>query len=378
MTLPPAVWDAIRHGVAPSEDSIAEVVGRDGALLGATGAARLRADLSRDVLGLGPLESLAADPRVTDIAVNGSGTVWLDRGDGMVTASIRLSGPEEVRRLAVRLAGLAGRRLDDASPYVDGQLPSGIRLHAVIPPLVAEGAHVTLRLPARVALRLEDLVSRGMLDRGAATVLRRMVRGGVSFLISGGTGSGKTTLLAALLAELPPGLRIVVVEDVRELALPHCHAVRLQARSPNVEGAGEVTMTTLVRQALRMRPDRLVVGEVRGAEVRELLTALNTGHEGGAGTVHANAVDDVLARLEALGALAGMGPEAVRTQSASALQAVVHLRRVEGVRRLAEIGVMTRSGDRPGIVTAYRWAGGTLERAEGAPVFDDLLGRVAP
>lgn len=378
MTLPPSVWDAIRLGVPPSEDSIAQVVDRDGTLLGATGSARLRADLSREVLGLGPLETLAADPRVTDIAVNGSGTVWLDRGDGLITAPVRLSGPEDVRRLAVRLAGLAGRRLDDASPYVDGQLASGIRLHAIVPPLVAEGAHVTLRLPARVPMGLDDLASRGMFDREGATLLRRMVRGGVSFLVSGGTGSGKTTLLGAMLAELPPGVRIVVVEDVRELALPHCHAVRLQARAPNVEGAGEVTMTTLVRQALRMRPDRLVVGEVRGAEVRELLTALNTGHDGGSGSVHANAVDDVLARLEALGALAGMSPEAVRTQSASALQAIVHLRRVDGVRRLAEIGVVSKSGDRPTVVTAYRGEGGRLCRADGATMLDALLDGRAP
>ncbi len=315
------------------------------ATLGLRGEARLRDALAAAVLGAGPLEALIAEPGVTDVVVNGTGDVWVDRGAGMTRVELDL-GPEAARRaLAVRLAGLAGRRLDDAAAYVDAVLPSGVRLHAILPPLVADGPHLTLRVPAQVRLAMPQLAAAGSFPPGWEEVLRRLVGGRRSFVVSGGTGAGKTTLLAALLGVVESHERIVVVEDVRELTVDHPHVVRLQGRAANVEGVGEVPMTTLVRQALRMRPDRIVVGEVRGAEVRDLLAALNTGHEGGCGTVHANAVGDVVARFEALGALAGMSVPAVHAQFVSGVQAVVHVRRAAGGRRIVDsIGVVL--GDR--------------------------------
>ncbi len=351
MTLDPMVWEQIRAGRAPDAEIVAEIARSERAVLGSAGASAAGARLSAAVLGAGPLDRLLADPAVTDVAVNGDGRVWVDRGAGMELTSAVLGSAATRRALAVRLAALAGRRLDDAAAYVDAVLPNGVRLHAVLPPLVAEGPHLTLRVPARVPLRFEDLVAAGSVPPGWERVLHRLVTRRVSFLVSGGTGSGKTTLLAALLGLAEPRERILVVEDVRELAIDHPHVVHLEGRSANVEGVGEVTMVTLLRQALRMRPDRIVVGEVRGAEVRELLAALNTGHEGGAGTIHANAATDVGARVEALGALAGMSLPAVHAQVRSALAVVVAMRRQGRARVVESIGVvMGGAGERPEVV----------------------------
>jgi pilus assembly protein CpaF len=355
--LPAPAWEHIRNGVGPEARSLATVAEGDIATDGRGGAAALRGSLHAQLLGAGPLEPLLGLPGVTDVAVNGDGSVWVDAGTGLKRADVEVGGPEAVRRLAVRLAGLAGRRLDETSPYVDGVLPSGVRLHAILPPLVADGPHLTLRVPSRVSMSLLDLESRSMFPPSWGGLLRRLVRRRVAFVVSGGTGVGKTTLLGALLGEASPGDRVVVVEDVRELRVDQPQVVRLEARPPNVEGAGEVTLTTLVRQALRMRPDRIVLGEARGAEVRELLAALNTGHEGGCGTVHANSAADVVTRFEALGALAGMAPEAVHAQLVSAVDVVVHLSRgsLDGVvrRRVETIGVVVRAAaDRPEVLTA--------------------------
>ncbi|HEX2704320.1 MAG TPA: TadA family conjugal transfer-associated ATPase [Candidatus Lustribacter sp.] len=336
------VWAHIRAGRGPDTPRVAGVVAQDEVRLGRSGTARRLVELSAGLLGTGPLEPLLGDPAVTDLAVNGDGTVWVDRGDGLQPVDT-LGGHEAVRALAVRLARLAGRRLDETCPYVDGQLPSGVRLHAILPPLVAGGAHICLRIPAARPIGLDELQARGTLSELVDEVLRGLVARRVSFVVTGGTGAGKTTLLAALLGASSPSDRIVVVEDARELTVDHPHVVRLEARQPNVEGAGEVTLTTLVRQALRMRPDRLVVGEVRGAEVRELLAALNTGHDGGCGTLHANSPADVVARFEALGALAGLGSAAVHAQLLSAVQAVVHVRRDGRHRFVESIGMLTRS-----------------------------------
>src|SRR5690606_25793729 len=221
-----------------------------------------------------------------------------------------------------RLAGSAGRRLDDASPYVDARLPDGARLHAVLAPVSTRGTCLSLRVPPRRAFSLEELTRVGSLTADGAALLRRMVGAKLAFLVSGGTGSGKTTLLSALLSLVPPAERLVLVEDSRELAPDHPHVVQLEARPPNSEGAGEITVRTLVRQALRMRPDRLVVGEVRGAEVVDLLAALNTGHEGGCGTIHANSAAEVPARVEALGIAAGFSRAAVHSQLAAAVHAI--------------------------------------------------------
>jgi pilus assembly protein CpaF len=355
--LPAPAWDQIRGGRRPEARTLASVAEVDVATEGRGGAAALRGSLEAQLLGAGPLEPLLGMAGVSDVAVNGDGSVWVDVGDGLVRAQVDVGDVEAVRRLAVRLAGLAGRRLDETSPFVDGVLPSGVRLHAILPPLVADGPHLTLRVPARTTMTLVDLERRSMFPPGWATILRRVVRRRVAFVVSGGTGAGKTTLLGALLGEAEASERVVVVEDVRELRVDQPQVVRLEARPPNVEGAGEVTLTTLVRQALRMRPDRLVLGEARGGEVRELLAALNTGHEGGCGTLHANSAADVVSRFEALGALAGMAPEAVHAQLVSAVDVVLHLGRRSDSgtarRRVTTVGVLVRgSGGRPVVLDA--------------------------
>lgn len=366
MSLSPAIWRHARAGLPPDVGLVRDVANVESGPLGVGRVEQTRDALSSRVLGAGPLDRWLGEPGVSDIAVNGDGRIWVDRGDGMQWTGERLS-PDDARALAVRLAGIAGRRLDEASPWVDGQLPTGARLHAVLPPLVAEGPHITIRVPSRVPVALAELEHRGMFPPEWGELLRAVVAERVAFVVSGGTGAGKTTLLAALLGEVAETERILIVEDVRELHVEHPHVVRLEARPPNVEGAGEVTLTTLVRQALRMRPDRLVVGEVRGAEVRELLAALNTGHEGGCGTLHANAPDDLLARFEALGALAGLGPTAVQSQLASAIDLVIHVSRRGSVRRVAQIAAVVRRNGTLCVVPAASWAGpGTRpDRQEG-------------
>ncbi|WP_312719747.1 TadA family conjugal transfer-associated ATPase [Mobilicoccus sp.] len=334
-----AVWDHIRRGRGPTPVRVAGAVGEDSAVLGTAGAARRVSSIEDALLGSGPLADLVEDPEVTDVLVNGTDGVWIDRGAGLTRVQVHVGDATDLRRLAVRLAGSAGRRLDDASPFVDGLLPGGVRLHALLPPLVDGAAHISLRIPRSHAPTLAALEQWGACTPSMAGVLRALVARRCAFLVTGGTGSGKSTLLAALLAEVNADERIVLVEDVKELTVRHPHVVSLQARQPNVEGRGAVDLATLVRQSLRMRPDRVAVGEVRGAEVQDMLTALNTGHEGGCGTVHANAPTDVVARMEALGALAGMSPPATLSQVASALQVVVHMHREGGARVVQSIGV---------------------------------------
>ncbi|HEY6793538.1 MAG TPA: TadA family conjugal transfer-associated ATPase [Kineosporiaceae bacterium] len=299
--------------------------------------------------GLGPLQQVVGLPGVTDVLVNGGERgvtghrVWFDRGSGLECVELPLGDESQLRALAVRLAASAGRRLDEGMPWVDARLPGGVRLHAVVPPVTPTGTHLSLRLLGGSRLDLEDLVAAGSVPSTWGPVLTALVLRRAAFLVTGGTGAGKTTLLSALLALVPEGERIVLVEDVGELRPTHPHVVRLEARHANVEGRGAVTLEDLVRQALRMRPDRIVVGECRGAEVRELLAALNTGHAGSCGTLHANAAAEVPARLEALGSLAGLDQAAVHSQAAAALDAVVHVERYRGGRRVSEIAVVERS-----------------------------------
>lgn len=368
-----AVWDHIRRGRGPTPTRVSHAVGAQAALLGREGSARREDQLQEALLGAGPLSDLLRDDRVTDVLVNGTSGVWVDRGDGLEPVRAEVGDESDLRRLAVRLAGSAGRRLDDASPYVDGQLAGGVRLHAVLPPLVEGGAHISLRIPRRQAPSLADLAASGAFSGEMARHLREVVARRLAFLVTGGTGSGKTTLLAALLGEVSPAERLVLVEDVRELAVQHPHVVTLQARPVNVEGRGGVDLATLVRQSLRMRPDRVVVGEVRGAEVRDMLTALNTGHEGGCGTVHANAPADVVARLEALGALAGMSPSATRSQVVSALRVVVHMRRVRGARVVDSLGVIDGDARRLRVIPALRRSGDGYSEVAGYPLLARLL-----
>lgn len=299
--------------------------------------------LRRNSVGAGPLEPLLHQPGVTDVLVNGPDQVFVDRGYGLELTDLRFSCEGDVRRLAQRLAASVGRRLDDAVPFVDARLADGSRVHAVLGTLASPGTCISLRVPAQRSFSLEDCVDSGSLAPGAAQLLSRMVEAKLAFLISGGTGSGKTTLLAALLALVPPHERIVIVEDSRELAPNHPHVVRIEGRPANTELAGAISLTDLVRQSLRMRPDRLVVGEVRGAEICDLLTAMNTGHEGGCGTVHANSTADIPARLEALASLGGLPRPALHAQLASALDAVIHVTRDHsGMRSVAEVSIFVR------------------------------------
>nr|WP_242606128.1 TadA family conjugal transfer-associated ATPase [Frankia sp. Cppng1_Ct_nod] len=302
--------------------------------------------LQSELVGAGPLEPLLADPSVTDILVNGPGEVWVDRGTGIERCDITFADDDAVRRLAVRLAAATGRRLDAATPFADARLGDGTRLHAVLAPVAVTGTCLSLRVPRRRPFTLDSLVSTGTIPSVMADVLDAVVQARLATLVTGGTGSGKTTMLGALLGQVDPGERVVVVEDTTELVAELAHVVRLESRPPNIEGAGGINLRDLVRQALRMRPDRIVVGEVRGAEVVDLLVALNTGHEGGFSTVHANTAADVPARLEALASLAGLDRAALHSQLASAVQAVVHIsRNRDGIRRLTEIGVLHRDED---------------------------------
>jgi len=283
---------------------------------------------------LGPLASAVANPRATDVFVTGDGALWVDEGSGAQRQyGVRL-GPAEARELAVRIIAQGGRHVDEATPCADVRLGQGIRAHVVLPPIAWRGTAISLRLPRVHRVTLEGAgLSRPVLDAlRDALVARRTI------LVTGGTGSGKTTLMAAWLSEAAPSDRIVVIEDVAEAPVHHPHVVALECRQANLEGAGEVDLARLVREALRMRPDRLVVGECRGAEVREFLAALNTGHRGGAGTLHANSLADVPSRLEAIGMIAGLAPEVLARQVCSGIDLAVQVRRLASGERMAELG----------------------------------------
>lgn len=302
-----------------------------------------------ELVGAGPLEPLLRRPGVTDVLVNGPDDVWVDTPQGLERTEIRFSDAAAVRRLAQRLAALAGRRLDDASPWVDASLPDGSRLHAVLPPIAAAAPYICLRVLGRRRFSFAELVDGGTIPAAAASLLDALIADRRSFLVTGGTGSGKTTLLGALLSLVPDSERLLLVEDAPELQPDHPHVVRLMARAANIEGAGAVSLRDLVRQALRMRPDRLVVGEVRGPEVIDLLCALNTGHDGGCGTVHANSPSEVPARLEALGAMGGIDRAGVHSQMAAGLDSIVHIARVGRHRVVTQIAEFEGGGSTVGI-----------------------------
>ncbi|WP_314129591.1 TadA family conjugal transfer-associated ATPase [Schaalia odontolytica] len=295
--------------------------------------------------GMDPtLADLLDDPGVTDVLINGA-QAWVDRGGGLVRVDAGIRDEAAARHAAIRLASACGARLDDASPVADGTLPGGVRLHAVLPPVSGSGTLISLRVLGTKRLSVADLVARGTLPGAIGPLLRTLVVSRANVLVSGATGSGKTTLLSAALSLVPSRERIVCIEEVSEVAPAHPHCVHLVERKPNVEGRGAVTLSDLVRAAMRMRPDRLVLGECRGIEVRDVLTALNTGHDGGWATIHANGAREVPARLAALGSLAGMGEGAVAAQAASALDAVLHMRRdADGHRWVSEVGVLTIGG----------------------------------
>src|SRR4051794_31072623 len=306
----------------------------------------LAARVVRLATGLGPLEPLLADPSVDEVMVNGPSDVWVERGGRLARVDdVRFDGEAALMHSIERILAPLGRRVDEASPVCDARLADGSRVNVVIPPLSLGGPCLTIRRFRPQGFSLDDLVANGTLAPPLASFLAACVRARASVLVSGGTGSGKTTTLAALSAAIPDGERIVTIEDAAELRLRQHHVVRLESRPPNVEGRGEVTIRALVRNALRMRPDRIVVGEVRGAEALDMLMALNTGHEGSLTTVHANSPEDALRRVETLALMAGVGlpHEAVREQVASALQVVVHQARApDGTRRVESVAEVVR------------------------------------
>ncbi|QGQ20872.1 TadA family conjugal transfer-associated ATPase [Cellulomonas sp. JZ18] len=359
--VPPAVVAAVRdalRSLPARPDDLTPVVDRalraHGTLLGPVPLAQAVRAVADELVGAGPLQRWLDAPGVTDVLVNGPADVWVEQAGRLRRVDLDLGGPDDVRALAVRLAAAAGRRLDDAAPTVDARLPDGTRLHAVLPPLADGCTVLSLRVVRPRALTLHDLVASGSVAPALAPVLVAMVGRRANVLVSGPTGAGKTTLLAALLSLVPHDQRIVLVEESGEMVPDHPHVVRLTARRANVDGAGGVGLADLVREALRMRPDRLVLGECRGAEVREVLAALNTGHEGGCATLHANAAGDVPARLEAMAALAGLDRAALAAQAVSAIDAVLHVRRGRdgASRHLAEVGVVGRGPDGSLAVTA--------------------------
>jgi pilus assembly protein CpaF len=301
---------------------------------------QLIADLTDDVLGYGPLQKLLEDEDVTEIMVNGYADVYIETAGRLHRADVQFTGEDHLRRVIERIVSRVGRRIDESSPLVDARLEDGSRVNAIIPPLAVDGSALTIRKFGREPLTVADLVEKGSLSPSMVALLEAAVRARLSVLISGGTGTGKTTLLNVLSSFVPGDERIVTIEDAVELQLQQEHVVRLEARPPNIEGRGEVTIRDLVRNALRMRPDRIIVGEVRGPESLDMLQAMNTGHEGSMSTLHANTPRDAISRLETMVLMAGMDLplRAIREQISSAVDIIVHLTRLrDGTRRVTHV-----------------------------------------
>lgn len=301
-------------------------------------------EIQHEMFGLGPLEPLLRDPSVNDILVNGSKQVYVERNGRLELTSVTFHDENHLRHIVMRIVGLVGRRIDESSPMVDARLKDGSRVNAIIPPLAIDGSVISIRKFRSVPLREEDLIEFGTITREALDLLRAAIRGKLNVIVSGGTGTGKTTLLNLLSSFIPEDERIVTIEDTAELKLRQNHIVRLETRPPNVEGKGEIDQRALVRNALRMRPDRIVVGEVRGAETLDMLQALNTGHEGSMTTIHANSPRDAVSRLETMVQFAGtkLPSTSIMKQIAAAIHIIIQLRRYkDGVRRVDSITEIT-------------------------------------
>jgi pilus assembly protein CpaF len=306
---------------------------------------RLAAEITDDALGHGPLERLLADDSISEIMVNGPWDIWIERQGRLYETNVRFDDDSHLRRIINKIVAEVGRRVDESSPMVDARLPDGSRVNIIIPPLSLSGPVITIRKFQQNKMELQDLIRNGTINPEAVDFLERCILAELNILISGGTGSGKTTLLNALSAAIPDTHRIVTIEDAAELRLRQRHVIRLEARMKNIEGEGEVIIRDLVRNSLRMRPDRIIVGEVRGAEALDMLQAMNTGHDGSLSTVHANSPRDGLSRIETMVLMAGfdLPVRAIRQQVSSALDLIVHLERLEdGSRRVTEITEVQR------------------------------------
>jgi pilus assembly protein CpaF len=345
---------AAAHGTdgADLETAVAELVDEAASVLSDDRRAQIRDLILRDTIGLGPLEELLSDPEVEELMVNGHENVYVERRGRIERAEVRFGSEQELRDAIERILAPVGRRVDELSPMTDARLADGSRVNVVIPPLAVDGPALSVRRFTAARPDPAELIARGTLTAELAERLEVAVRERRSLLISGGTGSGKTTLLNALSAWIDPGERVVTIEDAAELALRQPHVVRLESRPASVEGRGEVTIRDLLRNALRMRPDRIVIGEVRGAEALDLLTALNTGHEGALSTVHANSPEDALRRVETLALMAGVGlpHEAIREQLGRGVGIVVHMvRGADGARRVDAVSEVVRTAGAVGV-----------------------------
>jgi pilus assembly protein CpaF len=344
-------------GGASLEDAVAQMVDDHAAVLSEPRRARIRELILRDTVGLGPLEQVLADPAVTEVMVNGADEVYVERGGRIEPTEVRFASEGALRDAIERILAPLGRRVDELSPMVDGRLADGSRVNVVIPPLAVDGPVLSIRRFTAARPGPDELVASGTLTGELRDLLADSVRGRRSLLISGGTGSGKTTLLNALSAYIGSTERVITIEDAAELRLRQPHVVRLESRPPSVEGRGEVTIRDLLRNALRMRPDRIVIGEVRGREALDLLTALNTGHEGALSTLHANSPADALRRLETLALMAGVGLpyDAIREQVRRGIELVVHLvRSPRGERRVVEVGEVVQAVGGVGVRDVWR------------------------
>jgi pilus assembly protein CpaF len=345
-------------GDAPAiADAVAELVDEEAAVLSAERRAEVAALILRDTVGMGPLEELLADDAVEEVMVNGHERVYVERRGRIVATEVRFESEQALRDTIERILAPVGRRVDELSPMADARLADGSRVNVVIPPLAVDGPALSLRRFALARPGPEELLASGTLTSEARDLLEDAVRSRRSVLVSGGTGSGKTTLLNALSAWIDSAERVVTIEDAAELRLRQPHVVRLESRPASVEGRGEVTIRDLLRNSLRMRPDRIVIGEVRGPEALDLLTALNTGHDGALSTVHANSPEDALRRVETLALMAGVGlpHEALREQVSRGIDLVVHMTRdPAGARRVTEIGEVLRVAAGVGVRELWR------------------------
>ena len=320
------------------------MLAEDGVVLNAAERKQMVQDLEHEMLGLGPLEPLLADPTISDILVNTFNQVYVERTGKLELTNIRFANNQHLRKIIDKIVSRVGRRIDESSPMVDARLPDGSRVNAIIPPLALDGPLLSIRRFAVVPLTTADLLHLKTMTPPMADLLAAMVKAKLNILISGGTGSGKTTLLNVLSSHIPASERIVTIEDAAELQLQQPHFVRLETRPPNLEGKGEVTQRALVRNSLRMRPDRIILGEVRGAEVLDVLQAMNTGHEGSMTTIHANTPRDACTRLESMMGMAGvqLPPKAARGQISSAISVVIQIMRLaDGRRKIVSIQEIT-------------------------------------